>query len=220
MQGQTKFQTHTLRRGLSLLSDWKTNGFLMTELYLGSKAGLGFGQCHHPHFVLQKREQEWGREREKRREGGDRSTERRERNWSENHTLRRDQNPQRCTSQHSPKVLPNRASVSTPEADGVKNLQHSLLPNWIGACNGRKLFLRTEMSGAGKRRPARQAAGKQNWRNRHPDSAESKSCLALIHPGHGEACIVATCDFKHYYSFGHYFLLVPFAYPYFWQPNP
>lgn len=105
---------------------------------------------------------------------------------------------------HSHKVLPNRAPVYTPGADGIKNLQHYLLPDWTGACNGRKLFLRTEISGAGKRRrPTRQAADTQNWWNRHPDSPESKSCLALIHPGHGEACIIATCDFKYYYSFGH-----------------
>lgn len=51
-----------------------------------------------------------------------------------------------------------RAAIYTPEADGDKSLQHYLLPNWIVACNGRKLLLRTEVSGAGKRRrPANQA---------------------------------------------------------------
>lgn len=170
----------------------------MIYQYLWRKAGLGLDQCNHPHFVS------WKRERKEKGEGRGRGKERKDRNWFESLELRRDQNPERCTSRHPHKVLLNRATVCAPEADGIKNLQHYLLPNWIGACNGRKLFLRTEISGAGKRRrPKRQAADKQNWWNRHPDCPESKSCLVLIHPGHGEACIVATCDFKYYYSFGH-----------------
>lgn len=115
--------------------------------------------------------------------------------------LSRDQNPERCTSH---KVFPNRGTVYTPEADGIKKLQHCLLPNWIATCNGRKPLLRTEISGSRRRRrPTRQAGDKQDCWNGHSDSPESKSCLALLHPGRGEACSAATCACKYYYSFGH-----------------
>lgn len=185
------------------MSIWKTsNGFQMIYQYLWSKAGLGFDQCNHPHFVLWKRERKGNRRGREKVGGGTR--EGREIDQFESLELRRDRTPERCSprppSQGSLKQL-----LSTHQKlMASKNLQHYLLPDWIGTCNGRELFLRTEISGAGKRRrPTRQAADTQNWWNRHPDSPESKSCLALIHPGHSEACIIATCDFKYYYSFGH-----------------
>lgn len=112
--------------------------------YLWSKAGFGFDQCDHLHFVLRRRERR-GR--------------RGERSWFQSHALRRDQNPERCMSQHPHAGLPNRATVYTPEAGGITNLQHYPSPNWVGARLGRDLFLRTEISGAGRKEEDANKAG-------------------------------------------------------------
>ena len=174
----------------------------MIYQYLWSKAGLGFDQCNHPHFVLWKRERKGNRRGWERVGGG--GTEGREIDQFESLELRRGQNPERRSSQPPSQGSPKQSYCLHTRSWWHQNLQHYLLPDWTGTCNGRKPFLSTEISGAGKRRrPTRQAADTQNWWNRHPDSPESKSCLALIHPGHGEACIIATWDFKYYYSFGH-----------------